>query len=666
MAKRRTILSLVLFVSSAIFAAQAPQPSGSPAPKDDVPVVDKAVHGLKFNWARVFYHKWLRNPKVLPEQRNSLLAESLSISCEFKMEDPRLLLGIAPEPTIEKITSARGNDIEVDHRQSGSRRMYHRDIFLRRWLGEIDLARRVERWKRHPERHPPPMKLDPKLRELPGGRIGLLKGHYIGLMAESIYHVDLPFKTCDEWVPLTDNVDVRVIQARNVPGKYHWKAELRPDDTQSSLYMWIGDPLPSRLIVSPVTIMRNGSGFSAGGAGHSSGLLSGSGLGRAEGIRIVMAVNPVHAKVPFEIRNIPLSAPVQATPPQTRGPNRLTRLPNGRLTASTKTAMRYAADKARSLTRPVPILEEGEFFDVDWHSIGYSLDLCNPEISNPGSSLELAVSCEARILKPEMVLGTCDKPIIERITDGSGRDIDLSLTQPRPDRMLYSTPAYRMSRSLTPPSALAKLEGKARSALQLPLSDRHRPTRNMELEPVRLTIRLDHRLIGKDQKEIRRVDGYFHALLAESIKHVEVPFKRSRRWVRLTSDVSIQVDRAWRDGVQHRFTINERSKTQIDPGRLHVYCPLPDGIVVERNFTGPDVPPRREDHPRGSRRLPVPTGGRGFVSHRVDGVECKIDTIDYGIAVGPAHFRIPIRLENIPLPDFSPRPRGKGTEAQRG
>jgi hypothetical protein len=313
-------------------------------------------------------------------------------------------------------------------------------------------------------------------------------------------------------------------------------------------------------------------------------------------------------------------------------------------------AQRYVADKARSRTEQVPIAEEGKFFDVDWYSIGYKLGIYNPEVIKLKNCLNLWISCNARILDPELILGTCDEPVIERVTDGSGRDLNILLGGARPDHMVYRSPRYRYSPTLTPPSALAKLESKARSAMQLPLQRRHFPTREIEREPVLITIRLDPRLIEKSQKEIGCIEGHFHALITDSYKHVKVPFKASPRWVRLTSDLSIQVAKAWHDGFKYRFLINERSKAQIEWGYLHVYCPLPDGILVERRFTGPDMPSKLEDFPRLGRNLPALAGGSGKVGFNTWGVPSKMDTIEYRIAVNPKHYKIPIKIDNIPLP----------------
>jgi len=664
MAWQRTVVTLAVFFSTGLFAAQAPDAARGPAPNENSPNAAEIARGLALRWTRVTYRKGLQNPAVSPEDRSSLEPESLSISCEIRMADPRLLLGTASEPTIEKITDSQGNDVDVNRAPPPLKRRYDQGVFFTRWLKDINLSH-PERTRIPSEHYPPQMELDAELPRRVSGDIGLLKGRYEALMAESIEYIDLPFRPDDNWVRLTDDVEIRVVQARNMPGVYHYEIEQRPEIVLSANRVDVGEPLPSRLVVGRQMIMRSDSMIGAGGSGPGRIGGRGSGIGRAEGIRYIIAVNPVPVMIPFELRDIPVSAPDKAIPPHKLNPDRLkARLGGKYIPPQARTAMRYEADKVRNQANPAPMAKDGRFFDVDWHSIGYTLNLYNPAVTKNNNSLNLSISCKARILEPELILGTCAEPIIERIMDGRGRDVNIALADPRPGYMRYKSPAYRSSSELTPPSAVAQLEGKARSALRLPLHDRHRSTRKMELEPVRITIRLDPRLIGQNQKEIGRIEGYFHALTAESYKHVKVPFKPSRRWVRLTSDLSIQVARAWHDGVKYRFEINERSKAQIDPGRLHVYCPLPDGILVERQLTGSNVPPRQEDMPRAARYLPVSAGGRGLFRRTADGVDCELDTIDYRIAVGPTHYRIPIRLENIPLPDFSPRAPGEGTEAQ--
>jgi len=656
MANRRGILVSIVFFSIAVSAVRArsqthsSNPTAGSGSQKSSTVGANIADDLTVRWSSVTYRKGVHNPAVPPEYRNSMEPDVLAVSCVIQMADPRLLLGVAPDPTIEKIADSQGNDVELNQQMPATGRRYEQGVFFIRWLKDINLSH-LERTRIPSERYPPRVELDAELPERIGGEIGLLRGRYEALVAESIEYVDLPFRPDDNWVRLTPDVEIRVVQARNVPDVYHYEIEQRPAIVPAVTRVDVSEQLPNRVVVGRQMIIRSDSMIGAGGSGPGRIGGRGDGIGRAEGIRFVIAVNPAPVTIPFELRHVPLSAPAHATPPHTLSPRRLEPKFGGRFVPSgARIAMRYEADKARSQTKPVPLAKEGQFFDVDWRSIDYTLNLYNPTVSRLKNSLNLSVRCEAEILDPELVLGTCGEPIIERITDAGGRNVDIVLDDPRPDRMCYETPRYRASPTRTGPSALVKLEGKARSALKLPLRYRHRPKHQTVLEPVRMTIRLDPRLIGRGQKEIGLVEGYFHALTAKSYKHVKVPFKPGSRWVRLTSDREIRVARAWHDGVKYRYEINERSKAQIDPGRLHVYCPLPDGILVERRFTGPDVPEKREGKPRGARSLPARAGGNGLFRHTVDGADRRIDTIDYRIAVGPTHYKIPIKLEHIPLP----------------
>jgi hypothetical protein len=648
MKKRKMVFISILCLSTVVFAAQTRRPASMTALKENPPASVKIARGLNVCWSRVEYHKRLDNPAIPPQYRNSLEPERFSISFVIKMANPRLLLGIGLDSTIEKIKDSRGAVIDINQKPPQPNRSYHY-VTLMRWLTTINLNH-PERTRTLAEQYAPRMELDVSLRERLGDKIGLLKGYYEGLMAESFEYIDVPFRPNKSWVRLTEEIEIRVVEARNVPDMYYYNIEQRPEDAISVKRVIVGEQLPRRLVVGRQMIGRNDSMFSAGGSGPGIGG-KGEGIGCAETIRYIIAVNPAHVIIPVELQDIPLSAPAHSTPPRYRDPNRLKHLMSRRSVPSQiRMARRYVADKARSRTKQVPVAEEGRFFDVDWYSIGYKLGIYNPEVIKLKNCLNLWISCKARILEPELVLGTCDEPVIERITDGSGRDVNILLGGARPDHMVYERPGHRPSRTLTQPSALTKLEGKARSAMQLPLQRRHFPTRKMEMKPVLITISLDPRLIEQRQEEIGCIEGYFHALIFDSYKHVKVPFKAGPRWVRLTSDLSIRVAKAWHDGFKYRYLINERSKAQIEPGRLHVYRPLPDGILVERRFTGPDVPQEFAAILPPERRLPALAGGCGSVGYNTWSVPCKIDTIDYRIAVKPKHYKIPIKIEHIPLP----------------
>jgi len=85
------------------------------------------------------------------------------------------------------------------------------------------------------------MELDAELPRRVSGDIGLLKGRYEALMAESIEYIDLPFRPDDNWVRLTDDVEIRVVQARNMPGVYHYEIEQRPEIVLSANRVDVGE-----------------------------------------------------------------------------------------------------------------------------------------------------------------------------------------------------------------------------------------------------------------------------------------------------------------------------------------------------------------------------------------------------------------------------------------
>jgi hypothetical protein len=284
-------------------------------------------------------------------------------------------------------------------------------------------------------------------------------------------------------------------------------------------------------------------------------------------------------------------------------------------------------------------------FEVDWDYITYKKILYNKSVSgkrrNRKVSEKLSVYCEADILDSKLIVGTCDIPVIEQITDGKGRDSDISRTKSRSNRMHYNTLGYKSK--MSPPSSLSYWEGRARLALGLPLQRRHLAKRTLVLQPVRITIELDPGLLRRDTGEIGSIKGYLQALTAESSKHIEVPFKPDNKWVRLTSDVEIQVRKAWHTGTKARYDIRQRGRTGAAAHHIYASESLPDGIVMERNFIGKrsrPEPPRKF-----GRSLPGSIGGSGRHNSGQ-----RIEKIDYLIAVDPNHNRIPFELKNIPLP----------------
>jgi hypothetical protein len=175
-----------------------------------------------------------------------------------------------------------------------------------------------------------------------------------------------------------------------------------------------------------------------------------------------------------------------------------------------------------------------------------------------------------------------------------------------------------------------------------------------ELQPCRITMRLDKDLLGQARRELRSVKGYFHALIAESLENIDVPFEPNDAWVRLTPDVEIQVREAVCTPGSYRFSIETRPQGGGGMRPLMVGEPLPGRIVVARQLLGPDGKP---DSRPGPSFLPAPIGGRSSGS----GGNFQIKTIRFVVAVNPTEHKIPFELAHVPLPNPAEQER-KGSE----
>jgi len=646
MPNRRKIFVSAVCLSMAVFTVRTLSQTDNPNQPARLPYAEdlesgsKVADSLNVRWRSITYEKRLYNPAHTSNTQGQPKADSLSLSCEVDMPEPELVLGTCNDSVIGQITDSQGGDVEIGNVPSRSTPMYRLNQRFNR--GFMPAGR-----PRGPEHSTFKVELDAGLRKRISGEI-VLKGHFYALIAESIDYVDLPFEPNDKWVSITPGVEVRVREARNDASMYKFDIEQRPENAPNLIFMRIGDFLPSRLVVDrQIIVQRSAAGFVGGGGGGIIGG-TGSGIGRAEKIRYTIAVNPAHQTIPFKLEQIPLSLLAEPVPSQKRGSNQPESAHVRRQMQNiTRRGTRSAAQSMPEQVRAQFNEKVAKCFEVNWISITYSKTLYNPVVSTnskeQGVSEKLSVRCEAEILDPKLIVGTCNIPIIEQITDGKGRDTDISRAQPYSIRMFYRSLQYRPSLIPTLPSALIQWEGKARTALGLPLLARHRPKRGPELQPVRLSIQLDPGLLRQDPVEIGCIKGYFHALTAESVKHVEVPFKPDNKWVRLTSEVEIQVNKAWHIGTAARFDIRQRWRTGGSAHRLFVGDSLPDGIVVERQFIGKSS--WREMPFKLGRSLPVPIGGSG--SHNVGQ---RIENIDYLIATSPNHNRIPFEIEHIPLP----------------
>ncbi len=599
---------------------------------------DKIADGLDVRWRSIEYRKTLYNPAVTMynQAQGQPKSESMSLSCEVDMPEPELVLGTCNDCVIEQITDSQGRDIEIGNVPS-------RSMFIYRDRPRFRVSRAYAGLAGRPEPARLQLELDGGLCKRVSGEIGL-KGHFYALLAESLEYVDLPFEPNDNWVSLTADVQIRVREARNEAKSYRFEIDQRPDNVRRVLGMRVGDPLPSRFVANR-EIVRQTSSTRAGSWGSSGGIAgSGSGSGRAEKIRYTIAVNPTHQKIPFELGNIPLPTFSLQAASSAVDSNQTAPAP---VKQNLQNIMwRDMRNKTRGMgewTEPQFDKQIAKLFRTRWNHITYTKRLSNPEGFAKGRdqsvSESLSVYCNSEILDPKLIIGTCDRPVIEQVTDGQGRDTNISMSQPDWN-MFYSSLRYGMK--FVQPSRLARLEGRVRRALGLALRARHRPVRMNELQPVGIGIPLNPGLLGRG--EIRCIKGYFHVLAADSIKHVKVPFKPDDKWVRLTDDVEIQVSEASQKGSSARFEIKQRGQEDSRRHQLLVGDILPGEIVVGRQFTSANG---QSPHPgsMGSRPLHAMVSGSGGIGGY------QVDKIDFQIAVGAKHYKIPFEIEHVPLPE---------------
>jgi hypothetical protein len=259
-------------------------------------------------------------------------------------------------------------------------------------------------------------------------------------------------------------------------------------------------------------------------------------------------------------------------------------------------------------------------------------------------SERLRLSCEVEILDPNFVLGISRAPVIEEATDDKGENIQVDSRLPSSFRMRHRAPST-LPRFVAPQKP-AKWKTAVRSALKLsPKKKSPFPQIVHEVRPSRMQIDL---VVGRGRQSserIGRVKGYFYALVAESFEYVDVPFKKSDKWVRLTPDVEVQVRDAFCDGSSYRLSTKARPEGRGFRGWLSAESYMPARVVVSRQLIGPhDKPVRRYAGPR---RLPPYSPGRNSSGSSSMG---QIKKIRYVIAVNPTHYKIPFVLENIPLP----------------
>jgi hypothetical protein len=291
-----------------------------------------------------------------------------------------------------------------------------------------------------------------------------------------------------------------------------------------------------------------------------------------------------------------------------------------------------------------------KLFKIKWGSISYykTATIGNPDASSSMQTYQsgqqnqenLTLSIQAAISDPNRILGTIQEGVITQVTDGAGRDVNIVSAPPQPHQT-YMAPHYRQH--FTQPPQVPKWQAFVQSVLRLPSqSAGFRPQLVTELQPCQISLHLDLALLKQSGGEIRRVKGYFYALMPGSLESIDVPFEPNSTWVQLTPDTAIQVREATCTGGSYHYSVQSSQPGGSRP--LNLGASLPNRFVVEQQLIGAEGKP--VNRPMGGMFLGGHIGGNGSGS----GSFGQIKAFRFIIAVNPSHKKIPFELEHIPLP----------------
>lgn len=293
-------------------------------------------------------------------------------------------------------------------------------------------------------------------------------------------------------------------------------------------------------------------------------------------------------------------------------------------------------------------------FHTRWTDVRYnkSVVLHNPDVSRAKqeTSEGVSVSCEIEIRDPNLVVGISRDCVVERVTDDKGQEVTVPVTS-RGIGPHYGGLEYRTR--FAPPVKPPRWKLLLRSFLRLPQNTNLPPQLVSELEPSRFQVEVPRESAEQGVREIRHIEGYFHALMAESYVYVDVPFEPNDHWASLTAGVEILVREAKCDGSSYQCRIETRPQgggKHIGP--IQVGDTLPDRMVVDRQLIGADGKPVDQPHRSPLLTRSVDGNIRGHIGGT--GGNLKIQCIRFTIAVDPDHKKVPFELEHIPLPQSEP------------
>lgn len=298
--------------------------------------------------------------------------------------------------------------------------------------------------------------------------------------------------------------------------------------------------------------------------------------------------------------------------------------------------------------------ELADLVEANWINIEYTKNVL---ISNPRLPIKkqtykftdgLYLSCEIDIKDPNIIIGTCDKGIVTELTDKHGRKIDLIQKPPDISMMLYSSPDYK-ERYIQP----AKIPRWQKILLSIPGVTKKTQTKQkhvFEIQPNKMYIELNTRVIEKSGGKIKSLKGYFHVLSARGLDYIDIPFEPNSNWVYLTPDMQIQIFDAQCTQSGPRISYNYEIKQRWRKGKylpcIGVSSKLPSRIVTGYQLidtNGKTVYFSKRE------RLPADLDERrSVVSLSNIG---PIEKFQFVVGVNVTHRRIPFEFINISMPN---------------
>ncbi len=287
-------------------------------------------------WNSIRYYKTLYNTAI--PTNNSIPVESLLLSCQVNIHDPNTTLGICSDGIITELEVDNGRKINVHRYTPDIKRMSYDGLHYRnryvqpprpsRWQTFLRSVLRLQQpplSQRINELQPSEMniQLEVGLLGSDNSQISSIKGYFYALMAESIEYIDVPYEPNVNWVSLTPDINIQVRKAEcRTSGtrlSYNLDIAVQTPGRNSTNILSVVDSPPSRIVVDrqligkdgkPIDVFRGYRRLPANVGGSSSGSYSDSGgVIPIEKIRFVIAVNPTHRKIPFELKNILLPNP---------------------------------------------------------------------------------------------------------------------------------------------------------------------------------------------------------------------------------------------------------------------------------------------------------------------------------------------------------------------